>query len=102
METVVVKDAAREIAPVLEENRNKHIIVKCDCEGAEFEIFERFNEEGLIEKMDVILMEYHYNQPDGLVGILTGSGFVVRTKVVSEETSKGYVYAVRMAKKQST
>jgi FkbM family methyltransferase len=98
-ETVVVKDAAKEIAPILEENKNKHIIVKCDCEGAEFEIFEQLNEKGLIGKIDVILMEYHYNKPDSLIGILTSHGFVIRTRALSVETNKGYIYAVRTAEK---
>jgi FkbM family methyltransferase len=40
-ETVAVKDAAVEIDSVISENKNKYIIVKCDCEGAEFEIFEK-------------------------------------------------------------
>jgi FkbM family methyltransferase len=99
METVIVKDAAAVIAPVLEENRDKYVIVKCDCEGAEFEIFERLHNQKLIEKIDVILMEYHYNKPNGLIEALTGSGFAVRTKVLSAEMNKGYIYAVRMAKK---
>jgi FkbM family methyltransferase len=99
METVVVKDAAGQIAPILEEHRNKHILVKCDCEGAEFEIFERLNEEGLIGKIDMILMEYHYHSPGSLIDILTSHRFVVRTRVLSEETNKGYIYAVRMAGK---
>jgi len=46
-ETVVIKDSAKEIGPIIADNKNKHIIIKCDCEGAEFEIFERLNEEGL-------------------------------------------------------
>ncbi|MCP4613407.1 MAG: FkbM family methyltransferase [Planctomycetes bacterium] len=98
-ETVVVKDAAKEIAPIIKEHKHKHIIVKCDCEGAEFEIFERLNEEKLIENIDVILMEYHHNSPDELLGILTGNGFVIRTKVLSKKMSTGYIYAVRMTKK---
>jgi FkbM family methyltransferase len=98
-ETVIIKDAAKEIAPILKENKDKHIIVKCDCEGAEFEIFERLNEEKLIKNMDVILMEYHFRSPDGLVSILTKNGFAVRTKVLSKKMSTGYVYAVRMAEK---
>jgi len=95
-ETVVIKDVAKEIAPILEENKNKHIIVKCDCEGAEFEIFERLNEEKLIGNIDVILMEYHFNKPDGLVRVLIKNRFAVRTKVLSEKMSLGYIYAVRM------
>jgi len=100
-ETVVIKDAAKEIAPILEENKNKHIILKCDCEGAEFEIFERLNEEKLIGNIDVILLEYHFNKPDGLVSVLTKNGFAVRTKVLSKKMSTGYIYAVRMTEKQS-
>lgn len=99
METVVVKDAAAVLTPVLDENRDKHVIVKCDCEGAEFEIFERLGNQRLIEKMDVILMEYHYNPPQKLVDVLMDSGFIVRTKVLSRETNKGYIYAVKMTKK---
>ena len=98
-ESVVVKDAAKEIVPILKENKNKHIIVKCDCEGAEFEIFERLNEEKLIGEIDVIIMEYHHNRPDELIGILTENGFAVRTKVLSKKMSTGYIYAVRMINK---
>ena len=98
-ETVIIKDAVKEITPILGENKNKHIIVKCDCEGAEFEIFERLNEEKLIGNIDVILMEYHFNKPDGLVSVLTKNGFAVRTKVLSKKMSTGYIYAVRMTEK---
>jgi len=98
-ETVIIKDAAKEITSILEENKNKHIIVKCDCEGAEFEIFERLNEEKLIGNIDVILVEYHFNKPDGLVSVLIENGFAVSTKVLSEKMSTGYIYAVRMKEK---
>jgi len=98
-ETVVIKDAAREITSILEENENRRIIVKCDCEGAEFEIFERLDEEDLIGNIDIILMEYHFNKPDGLVSILTKNGFAVSTKVLSKKMSTGYIHAVRMAEK---
>lgn len=100
-ETVVVKDAAKEITSIFEENENKHIIVKCDCEGAEFEIFERLDEEGLVGNIDIVLMEYHFRKPDGLVGILTKNGFAVSTKVLSKKMSTGYIYAVRTPGKQS-
>lgn len=98
-ETVAVRDSAGVIMPVLEEHYDKHIIVKCDCEGAEFEIFERLGEKRLIEKIDVILMEYHYNPPQKLVDVLMDCDFSVRTKVLSQETNKGYIYAVKMTKK---
>ncbi len=98
-ETVVIKDAAKEITSILEENENQRIIVKCDCEGAEFEIFERLNDEGLVGGIDIVLMEYHFNKPDGLVSILTKNGFALSTRVLSKKMSTGYIYAVRMPEK---
>ncbi len=59
-ETVVVKDAAAELARILAEHKNRHIIVKCDCEGAEFEIFDRLDEQGLVGRIDVVIVEYHF------------------------------------------
>ncbi|MCJ7617470.1 MAG: FkbM family methyltransferase [Desulfobacterales bacterium] len=98
-ETVVVKDAAKEIIPILEENKDKHIIVKCDCEGAEFEIFERLNEKNILSCIDVVMMEYHFEKPDRLLNILTENGFAAQTKIGSRKSKTGYIYAVRMTGK---
>ena len=98
-ETVVVKDAAKEVAAILKENKNKHIIIKCDCEGAEFEIFERLREENIISRIDVVVMEYHFEKPDRLINILTENAFAVQTKIGSRKSRTGYIYAVRMAEK---
>jgi FkbM family methyltransferase len=98
-ETVIIKDAAKEITPILEINKNKHIIVKCDCEGAEFEIFERLNEEKIVGKIDIVLMEFHFDKPDRLINILTENGFAVQAKPGSSKSQTGYIYAVRMAER---
>jgi FkbM family methyltransferase len=98
-ELVVIKDAAKEIASILEENKNKYIIVKCDCEGAEFEIFERLNEENIISRIDVVMMEYHFEKPDRLINILTENNFAAQTRSGSKKSGTGYIYAVRMAEK---
>ncbi len=100
-ETVNVRDAAGELAPVFDVNKQSHIIVKCDCEGAEFEIFERLDEAGLIGNIDVLLMEYHYNDPNRLIDMLTKRGFIVRIRVLSQKMNKGYLYAVQTVKKGS-
>jgi FkbM family methyltransferase len=96
-ETVVVKDAAKEITPILDENKNKHIIVKCDCEGAEFEIFERLNEENIVSRIDVVMMEYHFEKPDRLVNILVENSFAAQVRPGSRKSRTGYIYAVRTA-----
>jgi len=98
-ETVAVKDAAKEIGSIIANHKNKHIIIKCDCEGAEFEIFERLEEECLIGNIDVVMMEYHFEKPDELVNIFTENGFAVQTKTGSSKSKTGYIYAVRMTEK---
>ncbi len=98
-ETVVIKDAAKEIAAILEENKDRYIIVKCDCEGAEFEIFDRLDEQGLVGRIDVVIMEYHFEPPDKLVKMLNREGFAVQRKIASRRAKTGYIYAVRMAKR---
>ena len=98
-EMVVIKDAAKEIASILEENKDKHIIVKCDCEGAEFEIFKRLNDKDIVSRIDVVMMEYHFEKPYGLINIFTENGFAVQTKIGSSKSKTGYIYAVRMTEK---
>lgn len=98
-EPVLVKDAAKELVKVFEQNRNKHIIVKCDCEGAEFEIFERLNAEQLVGKIDVVMMEYHFEPPDRLLDILTQNGFAAQVRSGLSKAKTGYIYAVRMAER---
>lgn len=96
-EMVIIKDVAKEIAPILEENKNKHIIVKCDCEGAEFEIFERLNEENIVSRIDVVMMEYHFEKPDRLVNIFAENSFAAQVRPGSRKSRTGYIYAVRTA-----
>jgi FkbM family methyltransferase len=98
-ETVIIKDAAKEISFILEEHKDKYIIVKCDCEGAEFEIFERLNNKNIINRIDAIIMEYHFEKPDRIIDILIANGFIVRKTDSSGKAKTGYIYAVKMAKK---
>jgi len=98
-ETVVIKDAAKEIATILKENTKRYIIIKCDCEGAEFEIFDRLDEQGLVGRIDVVIMEYHFEPSDKLVEILNREGFAVQRKIASRRAKTGYIYAVRMAER---
>ncbi len=60
--TKVVKcvDASEVIGNIVKEHYGKNrIVMKCDCEGAEYEIFSRLEETGLFEKIDVFVMEWH-------------------------------------------
>jgi 2-hydroxy-3-keto-5-methylthiopentenyl-1-phosphate phosphatase len=95
-EKVIIKDAAKEFIAILEDNNNKCIIVKCDCEGAEFEIFERLDEENILKKIDVVMMEYHFEKPDKLIDIMTKNNFAAQARPGLRKDT-GFIYAVRMA-----
>ena len=98
-EMATVKDAAQILAPIFEKNKNNRIIVKCDCEGAEFEIIERLDEENLVVKIDAALIEYHFKKPDTLVKILTKNGFAVHIIHGSKKKPiTGYLFAAKMQK----
>jgi FkbM family methyltransferase len=96
-EIVIIHDAADEFRRILGDRKNQYVIVKCDCEGAEYEIFERLNAENLMGRLDVVMMEYHFEKPDKLVFMFTENGFAVQVRAGSSKSKTGYIYAVRMA-----
>jgi len=100
-ESVTIKDVAKEIVPIIEDNQGSYVIMKCDCEGAEFDIFERLNENGIFKKIDVIMMEYHFESPERLTNILAENGFAIQVKSGSSKSKTGYIYAVRTAERIS-
>ncbi len=96
--TVQVRDAATILGPIFQRHREERIIVKCDCEGAEFDIMERLHEHQLVEHIDGLLMEYHFEEPHRLVEILTGASFAVHYKAdKSKKTIVGLLYAIKTA-----
>ncbi len=97
-EKVIIKDTAREFIAILKDNNDKNIIVKCDCEGAEFEIFERLDEANILDRIDVVMMEYHFEKPDKLIDILTKNNFAAQERPGLRKDT-GFIYAVRMAEK---
>ena len=100
IEKVSVKDTALVLAPIFEQNNDNRIIIKCDCEGAEFEIIERLNEKDLVGKIDAILMEYHFEKPDRITNILTKNNFAVHIiKGLKEKPIAGFIYAVQMTER---
>jgi FkbM family methyltransferase len=97
---VQVRDAAEVLRPIFERHQDARIIIKCDCEGAEFDIMERLQAENMVDKIDGVLMEYHFEEPHRLVEILTTAGFAVHYQ---QDTSKknivGLLYAIKIAPK---
>ena len=56
---VKLLDAAKELERVLAANPGRRLFVKLDAEGAEYEILDRWHEAGCLEKIDVLVLEWH-------------------------------------------
>ena len=96
IETIEIKDASEVLGPILERNKDKKILLKCDTEGSEFEIIESLDNSKLLQEVDIILVEYHFKSPKIIETILTENNFVVFYKNgYDPETKCGMIYAVK-------
>jgi len=69
--------------------------MKCDTEGAEFDIFESLRNSHTLDNIDMVMMEYHEKSPKPLEDILTEHNFIVFYKGFN------MLYAVKNRKGQT-
>lgn len=89
--TVQVLDAAAEIGGIIGKHRGRRIVIKCDAEGAEKEIFARLDEAGVLANIDIIVMEYHFGYDRFIEPLLLRNGFAL----FKTEQNAGYIRAVK-------
>lgn len=85
-------DAASELEKIIQNNGHAKLVVKIDCEGSEYEILQRFHEEGLLKYISIIMMEWHYRGEKEIDNILQENGFTFFS--FPKGTSMGNIYAV--------
>ncbi len=95
VEKIEIRKASDVLSPLFEQHKEK-IFMKIDCEGAEKEIIPDLNSSGLLKKVSVIIMEWHFEDPSYLVSILKENGFVVFCNHV-KFNELGMIRAVRIA-----
>ena len=74
-EKVIIKDAAKELKKILDKH-NEKIFFKIDCEGAEIEIIPSLSKANLLQRADIIIMEWHFEYPEEILKILEQNGFL--------------------------
>jgi FkbM family methyltransferase len=104
-EVIYVKDAAEIIRPLAERAKAEDLdlIVKVDCEGSEFGIFESLEREQLFGSINAMVVEWHKwwsaeKTQMNLINPLLQSGFIVFDRTESADPHAGLFYAVRAAR----
>ncbi len=98
---VVLRDAASALAPIIDSARARglDVIVKMDCEGSEYAVFETLERSGLIGRASAYMVEWHAIFPDktqeDLIAPLRRAGFMVFDR--SPPRGNGFFYAVKQA-----
>jgi hypothetical protein len=87
-EECLQKDASEALTPIINDNIGKRIILKIDTEGAEYDILESLDNSGLLKKIDIVLIEFHFKGSKELQRRLLKNGFVTR-----EETD--FIFGVK-------
>ncbi|WP_332864361.1 FkbM family methyltransferase [Pannus brasiliensis] len=79
---------------ILAAHPDKDIVAKIDCEGSEYGILDSLAENGQLEKIKIIMMEWHKQGPDPLVKHLQKAGFAIFSRLPLSD-NVGTLYAVR-------
>ena len=90
---VQICDASSEISKILNDIKTKKIILKIDCEGAEYEIIDNIFKSGVINQVDIIILEWHDKGPQLIEKILLDSRFEVFSKNICPIS--GIIYAFK-------
>ena len=91
--TVKIKRASEILSPILEKSKEFKIVVKMDCEGAEYEIIENLSNENLLSKINIIMLEWHDYGPERVEKVLKESGFLIFSRPLGPIS--GMIYGVR-------
>jgi FkbM family methyltransferase len=90
---VKIRDASKVFSEILDENARKQIIVKMDCEGAEYEIFESLQKSQLISQIDVFMIEWHDHGAEAIESKLIDAGFSFFSRRLA--INSGMLYAIK-------
>ncbi|KRD07466.1 hypothetical protein ASE21_18445 [Flavobacterium sp. Root901] len=90
---VIIKNASSVLKEIINQNQNFKIVLKVDCEGAEYEIFEDLDNSGILNKIDFAMIEWHDKGSQELEKILLKYNFNCFSQQLAINT--GMIYAYR-------
>lgn len=91
-ECIEVKKASKILGEIIGRHPENNIVLKLDCEGEEYGIIDDLQAGGILEKIDFIMMEWHYRGKEKLIDALVRSGFSYWSNNESEGMGMLYAY----------
>lgn len=92
-EDVILKRSSVVLAELMDKNPVSNYILKLDCEGEEYSIFEDISESEIINKFSLILLEWHYRGAERLIDLLEKNGFSFVSCEKELSPALGLIYA---------
>ena len=90
---VSIIDASLEISSIVSNSVNNDLVLKMDCEGAEYEILENLDRSGVLKQLDIVMLEWHDHGPDKLENILIKNSFQLFSRNLNSHA--GLIYGVK-------
>jgi len=93
-EEVEVRDIHDAFSEIIAASANMDIIVKMDCEGEEYTLVNRLAETGLLSRLNALIIEWHYRDPEEMEQQLRNYDFQCFSQTLPSLDS-GMIYAAR-------
>jgi len=91
--TITLKSVGEEFWKILDKNPGSNLLVKLDCEGAEYEILEALDKENLLRYVRLIFIEWHYKGAEPLITLLKNNNFIILTSITHSNNYTGIIKA---------
>ena len=88
---VLIKNASTIFSEIILKNQEDNFVFKIDCEGAEYEILKNLDENNLIQRVSIFMIEWHDEGSGILEQILVKNNFVVFSRDL--ESNSGMLHA---------
>lgn len=92
-ENIHVREASKIIRNIINNHIEENIVLKVDCEGEEYSIFQNLLDNKLLDKIDFVMLEWHYEGKERILNILQESGFSYTCS--NKSIDMGLIYAYK-------
>lgn len=94
-ETVPLLSLPAIVAQIQQQHPGLPIVLKLDCEGAEYDLVPLLQQAQLLQHIAVLMIEWHVKGSQPITDILTACGYTCFTPGIAAAQPTGFVYAVK-------